>query len=96
MPRVDIKKKEYKILDFKGWVIHQMHLNKKKQKDVAEVLEISPGRLSQMLKVPEVKDRSKKKKGEKLKIDEFTYGQILTLCEFFGVDEKEKARLLTL
>ncbi len=96
MPRVDIKKKEYKILDFKGWVIHQMHLNKKKQKDVAEVLGISQGRLSQMLAVPEVKDRNKKKKGEKLEMDVFSYGQVLTLCEFFGADEGEKVRLLTL
>ena len=73
-----------------------MHLNKKKQKDVAEVLGISPGRISQMLEVPDVKDRSRKKKGEKLEIDVFSYGQVLTLCEFFEVDEEERKKLLIL
>ena len=61
MPRVEIKKKEYKILDFKGWVSKQMKLTGKCQYEVAEALDISPGRLSQMLKIPEVKDRNKKK-----------------------------------
>lgn len=96
MPRVDLKKKEYKILDFKGWVKHQMHLNEKKQKDVAEALDISPGRLSQMLKIPDVKTRSRKKKGEKLEMDVFSYGQVLTLCEFFEVDVEERKKLLIL
>lgn len=96
MPRVDLKKKEYKILDFKGWVEKQMHLNGKNQKDVAEALDISPGMVSQMLKVPDTKERSKKKKGGKLAMDVFSYGQVLTLCEFFGVDKEEKERLLTL
>lgn len=96
MPRVEIKKKEYKILDFKGWVSKQMKLTGKCQYEVAEALDISPGRLSQMLKIPEVKDRNKKKKGSKLEMDVFSYGQVITLCEFFEVDEKERAQLLTL
>ena len=61
MPRVDLKKKEYKILDFKGWVAKQMKLTGKRQYEVAEALGISPGRLSLMLKIPDVKDRSRKK-----------------------------------
>lgn len=98
MPRVPLgedQKKMYKILVFKGWVEQQMKINKKTQKDVACALDISTGRLSQMLKIPEPEDRNKKKKGGKLMIDEFSYGQVLTLCKFFGVDGKEKEQLLT-
>ena len=99
MPRIALgeeQKKMYKILDFKGWVAKQMKLAGKNQTEVAEALGISPGRMSQMLKIPETKDRNKKKKGEKLEMDVFSYGQVLTLCEFFGVDGEEKERLLTL
>lgn len=99
LPRVALggdQKKMYKVLDFKGWVTKQMKLTGKKQSEVAEALGISPGRMSQMLKVPDARDRGKKKKGEKLEIDVFSYGQVLTLCAFFGVDGEEKERLLTL
>lgn len=96
MPRINLKKKEYKILDFKGWVVKQMKLTGKNQGEVAEALGISQGMISQMLKVPDPKERGKKKKGGKLSIDVFSYGQVLTLCEFFEVDGKEKERLLTL
>lgn len=96
MPLGEDQKKMYKILDFKGWVAKQMKLTRKTQTEVAEALGISPGRMSQMLKVPEPKDRGKKKRGEKLEMDVFSYGQVLTLCEFFGVDGKEKEQLLTL
>ena len=90
------QRKMYKILDFMGWVEKQRKLNKKTQAEVAKALGISTGRLSQMLTVPEPKDRAKKKKGGKFEMDVFSYGQILTLCEFFGVDGDEKERLLTL
>lgn len=99
MPRTPLgeeQKMMYKILDFKGWVEKQMRLTKKNQRDVAEALDISPGRLCQMLTVPEPKDRGKKKKGGKFEIDVFSYGQVLTLCKFFGVEGEEKERLLTL
>lgn len=99
MPRTPLgeeQKKMYKVLDFKGWVEKQMRITGKNQRDVAEALEISPGRLCQMLMVPEPKDRGKKKKGGKFEIDVFSYGQVLTLCKFFGVDGDEKERLLTL
>lgn len=96
MPRVDIKKKEYKILDLKGWVVKQMKLNGVRQDEVAEVLEISQERVSQMLKIPDPKKRSRKKKGGKMEIDVFSYGQLLTLCEFFGVDVEERKKLLIL
>lgn len=99
MPRAPLgeeQKKMYKVLDFKGWVEKQMRLTGKTQAEVAEALGISKGRICQMLMVPEPKDRYKKKKGGKFEIDVFSYGQVLTLCKFFGVDGDEKERLLTL
>lgn len=88
MPRVVIKKKDYKILDLKGWVVHQMKLNGMKQSDIAKALGISQPRVSGMLKIP--------KKGEHVPMDVFTYGDLLTLCELFNVSDEEKIRLLTL
>lgn len=91
MPRVGIKRKEYKLKDFKGWVVQQMHIHHKTQKEVAEALGISQSSICQMLKVPD-----KKTKDKKIKEDPFTYGQLLTLCELFEVDGEEKKRLLTM
>ncbi len=88
MPRVAIKKKDYKILDLKGWVTHQMKMSGLRQSDVAEALGISQSRVSIMLKIP--------KKGERIPVDVFTYGDLLTLCELFGVSGEEKQKLLTL
>lgn len=93
MPRTPLgmeQKRDYKLKDFKGWVKSQMHLNHKTQADVGRALGISQSKVSQMLKVP--KDG---KEERKVKKDPFTYGQVLTLCEFFGADEKEKQKLLT-
>lgn len=91
MPRVALtmeQRKDYKVLDFKSWVIKQMKLNGKRQSDVAKILGVSNGRVSQMLRFP--------KKGEKLKTDVFSYGQLLLLCEYFNADEEERRRLMTL
>lgn len=88
MPRVAIKEKEYKILDLKGWVVHQMKMSGLKQSDVAKALGISQPRISAMLKIP--------KKGERIPIDVFTYGDLLTLCKLFDVSGEEKEKLLTL
>ena len=88
MPRVSIKKKEYKILDLRGWICHQMKMKGLKQADIAKALGRSQPRISVMLKVP--------KKGEKISLDVFTYGDLLTLCELFEVSDEEKIRLLTL
>lgn len=92
MPRVALtiqQKTDYKLRDFKGWVTKQMKLNGKRQADVAAVLGLSTSRVSQMLKIP-------KGKNDKTDPDPFSYGQILILCEFFGVDGEERERLLTL
>lgn len=89
MPRVALtaaQRREYKVRDFKGWVVKQMKLNNKRQADVAKALGISQQMVSRMLAV----------KGAKAKPDPFSYGQVLTLCELFGVDGEERQKLLTL
>lgn len=88
MPRVAIKKKEYKIIDLKGWVVHQMKMTGLNQSDIAEALGVSQPRVSVMLKIP--------KRGEKMPIDVFSYGDLLTLFELFETPDDEKQRLLTL
>ncbi len=88
MPRVSIKKKDYKILDLKGWVVHQMKMSGLTQRDVGDALGISQQRVSVMLKIP--------KQGERIPVDVFTYGDLLTLCDLFGVSDEEKQKLLTL
>ncbi len=88
MPRVTAKKKEYKILDLKGWITHQMKMMGLKQSDVAEALGISQSRVSVMLKVPT--------REEKVPVDVFSYGDLLTLCELFKTSDEEKMKLLTL
>ncbi len=95
MPRVALsmeQKMEYRLKDFKKWVKMQMAAKGKTQADVGEVLGLSRGRVSQMLKIVDPK-RDKGKKEEK---DPFSYGQVLVLCEFFGANEEEKKKLLTL
>lgn len=81
------QKKAYKVKDFKGGV-KQMKLSGKKQKDVAEVLEISQPRISSMLKIAG--------NGEKVTADLFSYGNLLILCDLIKVSDEEKIRLLTL
>ena len=94
MPRVALsmeQKRDYKLKDFKLWVIMQMHEHGKTQEDVGKAIGVAQSTVSKMLRVP--------KKGEKdrgIKPDPFTYGQVLVLCDFFGADEKTKQRLLTL
>lgn len=91
MPRVALsleQKKAYKVKDFKGWVVKQMKLSGKKQKGVAEALEISQPRISSMLKITG--------NGEKVTADPFSYGNLLILCDLIKVSDEEKIRLLTL
>lgn len=94
MPRVALnveQKKDYKLKDFKGWVSMQMRLNHKTQAEVGKALGISQTKVSQMLKIPK-----NKKEEREIKKDPFTYGQVLTLCEFFGIEIEERKKLLTL
>lgn len=92
MPRVALnaqQRLEQKVISMKGWVCYQMKLTGKRQADVAEALGVTTGRVSQMLKIPNGK-------GDRVNPDPFSYGQVLALCEFFGVDEDERRKLLTM
>lgn len=89
MPRVDIKQKEYKLKDFKGWVKKQMHLNHKTQKDIGDALGLSQSKVSNMLKIP-----NDKKKCERIDPDPFSYGQILELFRLFDTPDEERLQLL--
>ncbi len=86
MPRVDAKKKEYKLQDFKKWIKTKMAATDKTQEDVGKALGLSQGRVSQMLRC----------KGKNVEKDPFSYGQVLTLCVLFGASEEEKEKFLTL
>ena len=94
MPKVALtaaQRREYKVIRLKGWIIEQMKLKGKRQADVAKVLGLSQGMVSQMLKIPD----PKKNKGRRVNPDPFSYGQLLALCEFFEVDGEERQKLLT-
>ena len=90
MPRVAFgldQRVEYKLLDFKKWVLEQMARNGINQDDLGKAIGASQGQVSQMLKIP-------KKKGERIKSDLFTLGQVLILFDLFEADEKTKKNLL--
>ena len=91
MPRVAIKKKEYKVLDLKGWIEGQMKIHGLNQTDIGNALGLSQPQISHMLRVP------KKENDRTLnKMDVFTYGDLLTLFDLFDTPDDEKIRLLTL
>lgn len=92
MPRVTLsleQKKEYKMKDLKKWVKMQIAANGLNQTKVGEALGISQVALSQRLKNNVVG-------GKVMNPDPFSYGDIVTLCNLFGVSDEEKIRLLTL
>lgn len=88
MPRVSIKKKDYKLLDLKGWITAQMKIHHLRQVDIADALGLDQPQISGRLKIP--------KKGEKVNPDPWTYGDLLTLFELFETSDEEKLKLLTL
>lgn len=91
MPRVAIKKKEYKVLDLKGWVSGQMKIHGLNQTDIGKALGLTQATVSHMLIIP------KKEKDKTLsKIDTISYGDLLTLFDLFDTPDEEKIRLLTL
>ena len=92
MPRVSLsaeQKKAYKLKDFKKWVRMQMAANRITQTTVGQALGISQETLSQRLK-------DKKIGGKIVNKDPFSYGDVLILCNLFGVDKDEREKLLTL
>ena len=91
MPRVAIKKKDYKVLDLKGWIQGQMKIHGINQAQVGDALGISQPQVSYLLKIPQKeKDRTLNR------MDVFTYGDLLTLFELFDTPDEEIVRLLTL
>lgn len=84
MPRVTIKKRDYKLKDLKSWICGQMHAHGLKQKDVARRLGISQQAFSARIKVTQ--------KGRES--DLFSVGDLLTLFELFKTTDEEKLHLL--
>lgn len=86
VPRVAIKKREYKLRDLKSWICGQMHAHRLKQKDVAQKLGISQQAFSTRIKVnPGGKGRES---------DPFSYWDLMILFELFETSDEEKLRLL--
>lgn len=101
MPRVSLTQEQrvkYKLFDFKIWVHGQMKANHLRQQDIADALGIGQSMVSQMLDTPDKngRKRNRKKKDEEINPDPFTLGQVITLCELFGIDPEERKKLLTL
>lgn len=86
MPRVAIKKKDYKLKDLKGEIVKLMKMNGITQTDLGKALNLSQSRICEMLKM----------EGENVNPDPFTYGDLLTICEFFEVSGEVKQRWLTM
>lgn len=84
MPRVAIKKRDYKLKDLKSWICGQMHAHGLKQKDVARRLGMTQQAFSARIKVAQ--------KGKET--DPFSYGDLLTLFELFETTDEEKLHLL--
>lgn len=84
------QKRAYKLKDFKGWVHKQMKLNGMNQADLGKALGVSQVRVSQMLKSPDPKSKSRADP------DPFSYGDLLVLFDLFETPEEERKRLLTL
>ena len=84
------QRKDYKLKDLKKWIKCKMAENDITQKQVGEVLGLSQGMISMMLK------EADKKKDPHVSKDPFSYGQILLLCDLFDITKEEKEKLLTL
>lgn len=87
------QKKAHRLRYIKGWVVGQMKVAGKTQKDVGEALGLSQGTISTMLAVP---DGRKKDDRRRIDPDPFTLGQMLTLFELFETEAEERQKLLTL
>lgn len=83
MPRIHTKKKEYMIGDLTGWIVGRMYVKGLKQKDLADLLGITPQAFSARLQ----KDRRGVPK------DVFTYGDLLTLFKALDATDEEILRL---
>ncbi len=82
------QKRRDKEIALKQWIKKQMAENDLSRTDIADVLHVTPTRVSQLLRIP--------KKDEHVNTDVFSYGTILILCDLFKANEYEKQKLLTL
>lgn len=83
MPRVHTKKKEYMIGDLPGWIIGRMYTRGLRQKDLADLLGITPQAFWARLQ----------KDGRGAPKDVFTYGDLLTLFKALEATDEEILRL---
>lgn len=84
------QKRAYKLKDFKGWVVKQMKLNGLNQSDLGKAIGVSQVRVSQILKIPDSKSKTR------VNPDPFSYGDLLILFDLFETPGEERERLLTL
>ncbi len=83
MPRVAIKKKDYMIADLPSWIVGKMYTKGLKQKDLANLLGITPQAFSFRLR----------KNGRGDPKDVFSYGDLLTLFKALDATDEEILRL---
>lgn len=83
MPRIHAKKKEYMIGDLPGWIIGRMYTKRLKQKDLADLLGITPQAFSARLQ----------RDGKGNPKDVFTYGDLLILFKALDATDEEILRL---
>lgn len=90
MPRVTLKKKDYMVEDFPGWISGRMHKLGIRQTALAQNLGISQPCLSKRLSPP------RGKKAERKEIDLFSYGDLLTLFKELEATDEEILQLMKL
>lgn len=85
MPRVPIKKKEYMIKDFTGWVLQKARMRGLWQKDIAKILNIAPSSFStRVTKCIE--------EGQNI----FSFEEAIVLLKEFEATDEEILRLMKL
>lgn len=79
MPRVSVKKKEYKVSDLSKWIVAKMYEKKVRQEEMAGLIGISQPWFSC-----------------KLKKNQFTYGDLLTILKRLEATDEEIIKLMKL
>ena len=86
------QRKAHRLKYIKGWVVAQMKLTGKTQKDVGDALGLAQGTISTMLAIPD----GRKEHDKRISPDPLSVGQMLTLFELFGTEAEERQKLLML
>lgn len=84
--KLERAQESHKSMTFKGEIVKLMKMNGITQTDLGKALNLSQSRICEMLKM----------EGKNVNPDPFTYGDLLTICEFFEVSEEVKLRWLTM